>query len=241
MKNHNNTPARSTCSGSCRSCPSACPSAEYSRYFNAYNPVYVSQRMTGKMEGIPSISTAATLNAVCQARATVPGSICSHCYAAATIQRYGALRAHLEDNFRVLNSRDLLPEELPAVYSDVCRLESFGDLASVTQARNYIRIARRSPWCRFTLWTKNPEFMAQALAELGRPENMLFVYSSPDLNRPALEILARFPWFDRVFTVYDAATIERDGVEINCGARSCRSCMLCYTPGGPVEVREKLK
>ena len=206
------------------------------------SPVYVSTHMTGKMEGIPAISTAVTLNPVCAARAKVPGSICAHCYAGATLARYSALRGHLEDNFRVLNSRDLLPEELPRICSDVCRLEAFGDLASVVQARNYLRIAYANPWCTFTLFTKNPEFVARALDDLGRPDNIIFIYSSPDLNRPTGDILDAFPFFDHVFTVYDAATIARDNIAINCGARSCRTCMRCYTRGNSeFYINEKLK
>ena len=203
------------------------------------SPVYVSTHMTGKLLGVPAISTSVLANPICKARAAVPGSICAHCFAQSTVSRYEALRDHVDDNYKVLNARDLLPEELPVINSDICRLEAFGDLASVTQARNYIRIAERSPWCTFTLWTKNPEFMDQAIKALGKPANLICILSSFHLNR--VDDASKYPWVDHVFTVYDAETIEREGVEINCGARSCRTCMQCYKHGTAFHINEKLK
>ena len=40
--------------------------------------VYVSDNMSGKMSGFPSISTSVALNPICQARAKDKNSICYH-------------------------------------------------------------------------------------------------------------------------------------------------------------------
>ena len=63
------------------------------------------------------------------------------------------------------------------------------------------------------------------------------------LNKPSNG--ERFAFVDKVFTVYDDATIDRDGVQINCGARSCMGCQLCYKPNPDgvkvMQVRERVK
>lgn len=202
--------------------------------------VYVSQNMSGKMEGIPSISTSVLLNPICKARSSVSGSICQKCFAQSTVARYDALRQHLGDNYRVLNSRALEPSELPYIYSDICRLESFGDLASVTQAINYIRIAKKSPWCTFAIWTKNPAYLDKAIREEGKPGNLVCVLSSSYINR--VDDGSRWPWADHIFSVYSPDYIAENAVEINCGGRKCRECMRCYTIGNTeYHISERLK
>ncbi len=202
--------------------------------------VYISTGMTGKMSGIPAISTSVLSNPICAARSKIPGSICQKCYAQTTVGNYNALREHVEDNYRALNSRPLDPEELPHVYSDVCRLEAFGDLASVTQAINYIRIAKKSPWCTFAIWTKNPAYLDKAIQEEGKPDNLICILSSNFVNR--IDDASRWAWVDHVFTVYDPDYIATNGIEINCGGRKCRECMRCYTLGNTdYHIAEKLK
>ncbi len=202
--------------------------------------VYVSEHMTGKMQGIPAISTSVLFNPICKARSSVPGSICQKCFAQETVSHYKWLREYVEDNYMVLNSRLLNPEELPHIYNDICRLEAFGDLASVTQARNYIRIAKRSPWCTFAIWTKNPAYLDKAIREEGKPENLICVLSSNFINK--IDSAGRWTWVDHVFTVYDPEYIAENGIQINCGGRKCRECMRCYTRGNTeFFVSEQLK
>ncbi|MBR2100869.1 MAG: hypothetical protein IJ927_06110, partial [Eubacterium sp.] len=63
----------------------------------------------------------------------------------------------LSENFYKLNKRLLTPKEAKAVEitTQLGRIESFGDVASVTQARNYIRIIKAHPRTRFGIWSKN--------------------------------------------------------------------------------------
>ena len=67
------------------------------------------------------------------------------------------------------------------------------------------------------------------------------VASSVKLNEAA-----KLPaYFDKVFTVYDKKTIARDNIQINCGARSCKGCQICYKPNPKgvdvMQVRERVK
>lgn len=212
----------------------------------AVNPsrVYVSDNMSAKMAGVPAISTSVALNPICQARAKNPDSICAHCFAIATVARYTKLGEHLAENTEVLTAEVLPLEELPKFGFNVgmVRFEAFGDLNNVTQVINYFNIARVNSHVHFALWTKNPKLIAVAIeAGAVKPANLNIIYSSPMLNAPALDIFERFAFVDKVFTVYDGATIEREDIAINCGARSCAGCGLCYFDKVVKIVNEKLK
>ena len=201
------------------------------------SPVHVSDGMSGKMEGIPSVSTSCTVNPVCIARMQNGESICSKCFAFTTMKMRKELREALESNYRLLNS-GILPDELLPNFGNVriVRIESFGDLGSVTQAINYVRMIRKNPDVLFAWWTKNKAFAEQAFKTEGKPENLVFVESSFLMNQ-----VEENPseYADRVFTVYDKK--HASGVEINCGSRKCMECMNCYRKTGERNVSELLK
>ena len=210
------------------------------------SPVYVSDNLTAKMDGIPAISTSVILNPYCQQRAKNPDTICAHCFAIATVNRYSALSKHLEENTAVLTGRILEPSELPVFGYNVgmVRFEAFGDLSNAIQAINYFNIANASKHVHFALWTKNPRFIADAIKQgYEKPENLQIVYSSPMLNEKvnADKLMKIYPFIDKVFTVYDKATIAKENIDINCGGRSCKGCGTCYFDKLVKEIREQLK
>lgn len=45
-----------------------------------------------------------------------------------------------------------------------------------------------------------------------------------------------YDFIDKVFTVFD-----HDNGHINCGAKACAACGLCYTKNDTVFINEKLK
>ena len=218
-----------------------------SKYAANYSPVIVSDNMSGKMAGIPSISTSVLDNPICQKRRLDPESICSKCFAANTAARYKSLAANLSSNLELLTGEilplDVLPRFIPE-FANIVRFESFGDLANVTHAINYINIAKVNPGVRFALWTKNITFLAKAIEQAGKPENLRIIYSSAYINREnnAEKIKIAFPCVDAVFTVYDKSYIKENGTEINCGAKSCITCRNCYDrPDFYADIREELK
>lgn len=201
--------------------------------------IYVSKYMSGKMQGIHSISTSVLANPVCRARRKNPNSICSHCYAVNTLNRYHAAERHYAENFHLLNDHLLTAGEIPVINASIFRLESFGDLASPTQAENYLRIASANPWCTFAIWTKNPGFMDKAIRRAGKPKNLICILSSEKLNCVS-QAYRNYAWVDHVFTVYDKE--HKPDAEINCGARSCMGCRRCYTLGNEeFFISERLK
>ncbi len=203
------------------------------------SPIWVSDDMSGKMSGIPSISTSCLVNPYCKARMKNGEMVCAHCFAETQQNRYEASRLHSIDNYDLLN-KQILPTEALPIFANVqkVRIESFGDIGSVVHAINYLNIVIKNPSTTFAWWTKNHNFVIQAIRIVGyKPKNLVLVASSVKLNEAA-----KLPtYFDKVFTVYDKKTISEKNININCGARSCATCGRCYTHKTAVNVREQLK
>lgn len=206
------------------------------------SPLHISDDMSGKLAGIPSISTSCRVNPHCLARmrAGKAGAICKSCFAEKTLSRYSDTDRAAESNFILLNS-GLLPDAWLPVFGNVryVRIESFGDLYTVNQARNYLRIVKKNPGVIFAWWTKNAGILARAIKLEGRPKNLSLVQSSELIDKPDKK---RFPFFDHVFTVYSSEKTAADhGKKITCGARSCMGCLRCYSRRTACDVSELLK
>jgi len=213
-----------------------------SRYTLNASPLHVSDDMSGKLSGIPSISTSCRCNPHCLRRMTSGrlDAICRACFAEKTLGRYDDTERAAESNFLLLTS-GLLPDEWIPRFGNVqfVRIESFGDLYNVNQARNYLRIIKNNPRVTFAWWTKNAGILARAIKLEGRPKNVVLVQSSERIDRPEEK---RFPFFDHVFTVYRSEeTAAAHGRRINCGARDCLGCLRCYSRRTARDVSELLK
>ena len=201
--------------------------------------LHFTTKHTGKMAGMASISTAVTTNERCKKNAAIPGSICSLCYAAKQMKFYPSMEKPMVENQRILTS-DILPmEKLPMINNIYFRFESFGDLNNHIQVINYFQICYKNPAVKFALWTKNPDYIAEAIAAgYEKPDNLNIVLSSLFVNK---ERKNPFPFVDKVFTVYDPEHIEKENITINCGAKNCFACGLCYEKNGVSIINEKLK
>ena len=194
---------------------------------------------TGKMEGMVSISTSVTTNARCAKNAQIKGSICEKCFAAKQMKVFPSMEKPMIENQRILTGEILPMEKLPVINNLYFRFEAFGDLNNATQVINYFRICHKNPRVKFALWTKNPDYVAQAIkAGYDKPDNLNIVLSSLFINK---ERKTRYAFVDKVFTVYDPKHIEENAVEINCGARNCFTCGLCYEKNNVRTINEKLK
>ena len=198
---------------------------------------------TGKMKGINSIGTSCANNPYCIKRRENGESVCSHCYAVTYMKMRKGLKEHLAKNAEVLTTRVLKENEIPVTNAQIFRFESFGDLYNVTHLENYVLICERNPFTKFALWTKNTWILDELFNKNGvkKPENLMIVVSSPMLNK-RMELDREKFWFvDHVFTVYDKDYIEANNVNVNCGARSCLGCQLCYHKDTEFYINEKLK
>ena len=195
----------------------------------------------GKLADIKSASTSCKLNLICRYRAELKGSVCTFCYAQNELRYKAGLRKWLEWNYAVLNLGVLDKDDLPTIFDDIFRIESFGDVATVFCAINYINMIRKNKGTWFSVWTKNPSIWNAAMKIKGTPRNATFLVSSPFVNvRLNLEaVKAVYPWVDKTFTVYD------NGTESNCAGLGCRhQCGRCYgkkSKKSESDVRENLR
>lgn len=198
---------------------------------------------SGKLEGIKSIGTTCQGNPHCQERMKNENSICSHCYAETYMKMRKSLKKHLENNAKILATRLLEGREIPVTNDLIFRFESFGDLYNDIHLENYIAICNRNPYTKFALWTKNIWILDSVFNKkrIEKPSNLSIVVSSPMTN-VEIELDKEKYWFvDHVFTVYDKKFIEENNINVNCGAKSCLGCQLCYHTDTEFYVREKLK
>ena len=203
--------------------------------------IHYTTEHTGKMAGLASLSTDINSNPLCIARQKMGYSVCSHCFAARMYDdnkgRYRKVNQAFKRNTEILTSRILEDNEIPFIPFALFRFEATADLNNVTQALNYIKIARKNPQTKFALWSKNPGFAIKAFRIAGKPKNLQFVLSSLELNKPA-KGAENLPFIDKVFTVYDS----KDKAKINCGANSCFMCKRCYKSSKGIEyVNELIK
>lgn len=193
----------------------------------------------GKMAGMASISTSVTTNERCRKNAQIPGSICAKCFAAQQMKVFPGMEAPMKRNQEILTGSILPDEKLPVINVLYFRFEAFGDLNNDIQVINYFNICKKNPQVKFALWTKNPDYIAAAIkAGHEKPENLNIILSSLFINK---ERKTKYDFIDKIFTVYEPAYIEKENIEINCGARNCFSCGLCYNKNDVRIVNEKLK
>ena len=192
------------------------------------------------MSGMISFSTNATLNPICVERAKDTTSICHECYANAMLNNYKGLNECTKRNTEVFTSIILPKEDLPIINSACFRFEAFGDIQNGIQVVNYFNLASVNKHCTFTLWTKNPQIIANVIKDgYRKPENFIIGISSPHLN---VVMPCVWDFVDFVFTVFTAEYAIQNNVEINCGSAHCLSCLKCYTKrNGVIYVNEMLK
>lgn len=209
----------------------------------AFNGALWQTTHSGKMQGISSIGTSCANNPHCIARRQNGESVCSKCYASTYMKMRHALKERLEDNAKLLSTRLLQADEVPIINDPIFRFESFGDLYNATHLENFLLICNANPNTKFALYTKNIWILDEVFNVKGiaKPENLSVVVSSPLLNKH-IELDMNKYWFvDHVFTVYDKKFIADNDVNINCGAKSCFGCQLCYHTNTNFYVSEKLK
>ena len=187
-----------------------------------------------KLEGISSISSSVCDNLFCACRQKIKDCICSACYAFNQQSYQTGLKEHNILNGLILRNI-LLPvvafKALRIVYPYL-RIESFGDVANIIQARNYLRIIKAFPRKRCAIWSKNIMIWARAIELEGKPVNTTYVHSSSKVNVPDNIDLNKYSFVDHIFTVYDKKYIREHNVVINCGGRKCLECIKrkinCY-------------
>ena len=211
--------------------------------FKKYFGIHFSDEMGGKMENMTGLSTAVTENPHCRELAKNVDYICHECYAREYLEfKKEPEKAYIR-NGRILQNAVIPVMFWPYIFSDLFRIESFGDCANATQATNYLNLAFKNSeennTCIFTVFSKAMAFYAMAIKQTGKPENMIFVQSSPCLNKA---VKPAFDFIDKVFTVYTKEYAALNNIKITCGGYKCIFCRACYKKTDSVQyVNELLK
>lgn len=209
--------------------------------------LWVVNHFKRKLEGICSISSSVHDNCFCKARQKIIDCICKYCYAAAQQSYQTGLKEHNILNGIILRNVLIPVNAFKAlvIIFPYLRIESFGDVSNVIQARNYIRIIKAFPGKRCAIWSKNLLIWEKAFEIEGKPANTTFVYSSSKLNVVEKPDLQRFSFIDHIFTVFDKAYAKKHNIVINCGGRKCLDCIIagkaCYHRGTEFYINELKK
>ena len=212
----------------------------------------VVSELTGKLEDFFAISTSVLMNKICQARAKIEGCICKDCYAAAGCSRFAGLCQGVETNFLILNNFLISIEAwatlaIPSI-NGKARIEAHGDVASEICAINYNRIVESHKHLVFAVFSKNLSIWKTVFETEGKPDNMIFIASSPMVNE-VMEIPEDMKkYVNHVFTVYDEEYAREHNININCGTweghdldHRCKRCERCYTIGNTDYYINELK
>lgn len=206
--------------------------------------LHVTVNHSGKMDGMQSLSTSPYKNSQCNKNCQIDGAICKKCFSRSQMKMYTNQEKALAKNYDLLTSSVLPENQLPIINCLYFRFEAFGDLANENQVINYFNISKNNPKVNFTIWTKNPQIMKKAI-DMGyeKPNNLTVIYSSLFINNQVTieKIKNKYPFIDKVFTVYDKDYIKNNDIQINCGAKNCLKCRLCYEKNDTVYINEKLK
>jgi hypothetical protein len=209
--------------------------------------LHITEKHTGKMDGLGSLSTHPLQNEQCLQNRLIEGSVCQKCFAVAQTLRYKNQSNTLENNTAILTSEILPLEQLPRLNFMYFRFESFGDIANEIHFINYINICNLNPQTNFAIWSKNPQIMDIVFndMQIEKPKNLNIVISSLFLNLKynldALHYSKRYWFIDKIFTVYNADFAIENKTEINCGNKKCMDCLKCYTKNDTIYINEVLK
>lgn len=195
---------------------------------------------SGKMKGMQSLSTSCLCNKYCKAYSSDPQKICSKCYAQTQMKYYKGMQECFKRNTEILTKNVIDKQYLPYINAIVFRLETFGDIQNETQVINYFNLCKKNKKVKFALWTKNPGIISRVIKHgNSKPKNLQIVLSSHYLNDQV--DIDRWDFVDKIFTVYTEDFIKENGVNINCGAKSCLACQKCYHKNNEKYINEKLK
>lgn len=186
-----------------------------------------------KMNGIISLSTYIGNNIFCQARCNnCNNAICKYCYAASLTNQRQYLKNKLIRIHAILTNVNLSVLDIPHIDSELYpyfRFCAFGDINNVLHVQNINLIASVNPEVNFTLWTKNPGIIQAAINNgLQLADNLIIGLSSLYINKPDLHIAHKYDFIRFLFTVYDHDYAAKHDIKINCGAKHCLTCGICY-------------
>jgi len=204
-----------------------------------------------KMANKHSISTSVEKNDFCQARQCLgcresdgAEPVCPYCFAQGINNARPTVRYATTRNAMILWQTEIPVSVWEEVQKPVFlgwgepdfRIGSLGDVRTVIEAENYIRMEMAIPELIETEWSKNWRIWLQAFRNLGKPKNSRYIHSSLYLNVFDQIPEAMVPYVDFRFTVFTQDYLaEHPLIKANCCTltdkhRQCRrDCNDCYS------------
>ena len=209
-----------------------------------YRLLHISQNLTGKMTGMPAITSSMLCNDNCTNLKKINNSICKKCYTEKYLKYRPFIEKCYEQNTKLLSESIIPIHQLPFINAAMCRFETFGDITNPTHLQNFINIAKKNKHCTFTLFTKNYSIIINYFKNHKQPNNLLIVISSLLLNKPFdINKLSNTNIKNiKIFTVYTKQYATQNNIIINCGNNRCIDCKRCYQKNkNPIYISEILK
>jgi hypothetical protein len=201
-------------------------------------PVVHITQGSGKLKGIMSINTPASINDFCLKVNKIKDAVCGFCYSLKLEKMRPALPVALEKNMFIVE-RPLTIRETPIINSLFFRFDSFGELHNIQHFLNLIAICNHNPDTTFALWTKRANIVHKVfdLQLAVNPANLILVFSTLALDSEPKRVPRHF---DKVFAVFTRDYLKKNDTVINC-YQSCNECRICYTQNGIKIIREVKK
>ena len=199
----------------------------------------------GKMAGKWSLSTSPLMNTRCMERHLNHIGICAECFSQKQLKiQKNSTGIKLARNTMLLTAILFKSEWVKNIIPlKDFRIESFADLNNTIQCINYLTLINGNINTVFGWWSKNFDILEKVMD--CKPNNCNFIYSALKINESFTSQTTPFKryWFiDKVFTVWKNEKIAyAHGKNINCGAKDCNKCNICYTKNNIKWVNELLK
>lgn len=188
----------------------------------------------GKIECVTSYDSSATNCAFCKkmraAAENNPAHICGMCYDKSQEDYRTEVMNRHTLNMVIMSTVRFSREELALVnIGRLNRVNSSGDIPNQIYAENMVLLAMINKSVPFGFWAKNTSDLIAATDIYGKPENAVYIQSSPIIGKP-IKKLAKY--FDYSFTVYpDKKTVNeaiKNGAS-ECNGKKCMECgFKCY-------------
>lgn len=204
---------------------------EKMQLLRVYNVAY---HDSGKIEGSSSLDSSAHGCGFCaamrEAAKNNPLHICGMCYDFAQENSYkgrNVLNRH-SLNLLIMSTVEFSINELATLpATEIVRINSSGDTENIIYARNMIKYVYAHTYTKTAYWVKNTAPIIAACKQLGKPENLILVQSSPIIGHPAK--LAEF------YVTKEATEAAIKDGSCACNGKKCAACgYKCYKGVWPI-------
>ena len=174
---------------------------------------------TTKMPG-PSYNTPASRCLTGAKLRTVPGSVCSSCYALkGNYKRFPKVEEALERRFQSLKHQAWIPAMAALIKKHkYFRWHDAGDLQSMAHLENIFEVCKLTPGTKHWMPTREAQFLKDLDPDT-IPTNLIIRMSSHMIDQPPVKF---WPWTSTVTSGHDASCpAPKQG-------NQCKNCRACW-------------